>query len=115
MAFPFPGLAFVIGNLHRETVASALSVVAEEDPMSLAQAYDFRTRARIGQLTVRHRTPSFATVARFALMKSLGRRAVVAHEREERILAAHDAGLNVSRGNQRRASVPGFSPIIRNG
>ena len=49
-------------------------------------------------------------------MKPLGRQAVVAHQCVERtVLAANDAGLDVAAAEQRRAGVPGLTPVIRDG
>ena len=37
VALPFPGFAFVVRDLHRETVAPPFGIVADENPMTVAQ------------------------------------------------------------------------------
>src|SRR6266404_8850525 len=49
VALPTPGFSFVLGNLNRETVPSALGIVANEDPMAVAQRRDLGARAGIGK------------------------------------------------------------------
>src|SRR6266536_3416247 len=43
MALPIPGFAFVLGDLNRQTVASALGVIADENPMAVVIAYFHHT------------------------------------------------------------------------
>src|SRR6266516_7207578 len=81
--FPFPGPAFIVGDLHGETVTVALGVVADEDPVAVAQRSDLGAGAGIGQVAVGHFAPRLAAIAGFALVKTLRRRAIVAHESEE--------------------------------
>ena len=114
--FPFPGFPVVVRNLHRQTVSTALGVIADQNPMPVFQRDDLRPGTGIRQRAVGDRTPRLATIARFALVKSFRGRAVIAHEREQRsILAAHNAGLNVAAAHERRAGMPVLAPIIRDG
>src|SRR5688572_9747721 len=97
MAFPFPGGAFVIGNLDGEAAAAAFGVVADENPMAVAEAGDFSAGTGIRKGAVGYFAPRFAAVARSALMEPFGGGAIVAHESEEgAVFPLHDAGLDVA-------------------
>ena len=111
-----PGLAFIVRNLHRQAVPSAFGIVADQDPMTVAERHDLRARARIGQLGIGDRRPGLAAIARFTLLKPFRRRTIIAHERVERpIFAADDTGLDVPATDQGRAGFPGLAPVISNG
>src|SRR6185295_4048189 len=112
MPFPFPGPAFVIGDLHGKAVPSALGVVADEHPMAAAQRSDLGAGPRVGKVAIGHFAPRFAAIMGFTLMQALGRWTVVAHERVKRsILAVDNAGLDVAGAGQRRAGVPALAPV----
>src|SRR5207244_12943638 len=57
VALPTPGFSFVFANLNRETVLSALGIVANEDPMAVAQRGDLRAGGRLWQLGASGRRP----------------------------------------------------------
>src|SRR5262245_59276109 len=40
MPLPFPGAPLVVGDLNRQTVASAFGVIADEDPVAVTQSDD---------------------------------------------------------------------------
>src|SRR5690606_1419180 len=93
MTFPFPGPAFVVRQLHDQTVSPAFGIVADEQPVPVPQRNDFRTRARIENVAVCHWRPGFTAVSRFALLEAFWRRTVVAHDGVKRAIASlHDAG-----------------------
>jgi len=62
VALPFPGAAFVLRNLHCQTVTTPFGVIADQRPVAVAQRNDFRTGAGIRQIAVRHWDPCLATV-----------------------------------------------------
>src|SRR5215510_15775112 len=109
---PLPGLALVVRDRHGQTVAASLGVVVDQRPAPVAKRDDLGAGSGIGQVAVGDRRPGLPSVARFAFVQALRRRAVIAHQREKRsILLPDNAWLDVSPSDERGAGLPRFAPV----
>src|SRR5687767_137297 len=84
MPRPFPGLPFIFGERRRKRIAAGFEIVVDQQPGPIAQSDSLDAGAGVRQLGVLGRRPGYAIVARDASVNALGRRPVVAHERDQR-------------------------------
>src|SRR5207244_5803800 len=68
VALPTPGFSFVFGNLNRQTLPPALGIVANEDPMAVAQRGDLGAGARISKFAIGDSRPRLAALMIHALI-----------------------------------------------
>ena len=108
------GPALVLGNGHGEPVAAVGDVVVDRNPAAARELQDFQPGAGLDQVwMVAGDGPGGAEVLRLGNVGALWRRPVVAHEGQERAVAAkRERGLNAAASDDRLGERPTVAAVV---